>query len=70
MAQLEVGLAMRQVGRVGRERMDCNRKGERRDNKEKERLNLASFKLNVLDKLCYMITLIMQQNESICHAMP
>jgi hypothetical protein len=70
LAQLEVGLAMRHVGRVGRERTDSNREEKEGTTRRKERLNLASFKLNVLDKLCYMITLITQQYESICSAMP
>jgi hypothetical protein len=46
--------------------------GGRRDNKgeRKESLNLASFKISILGKLCYMITLITQQYATICHAMP
>jgi hypothetical protein len=46
-------------------------KGERMDNKgqRKETLDFASFKTNVLGKLCYMITFITQQYATICHAM-
>jgi hypothetical protein len=69
LAQLEVVLARRQVGLVGREGVYGNRergkKGLQRS--KEERLNLAC---DVLSNLCYMITLIMQQYATICHAMP
>jgi hypothetical protein len=57
---------------LGEKEWTAIEKGERRDNKgeRKEGSNLASFKINVLDKLCYMITFITQQYATICHAMP
>jgi hypothetical protein len=72
LAQLEASLARRQVGLVGRERMDSKRERRKKgqQKRRKERLNLASIRLNVLSKLCYMITLITQQYETICRAMP
>jgi hypothetical protein len=44
------------------------KKGQQK--RRKERLNLASIRLNVLGKLCYMIALITQKYETICRAMP
>jgi hypothetical protein len=51
------------MGWLGEKEWTATQKGERMDNKgeKKEMLNLASFKLNVLIKLCYMITLITQR---------
>jgi hypothetical protein len=34
LAQLEAGLAMRQVGRVGRKRTDCNREKRKKGQQE------------------------------------
>jgi hypothetical protein len=50
---LVVGMGQLGGGLVGRKRKD-------REREKKERFNLASFKLNVLGKLSYMITLIKQ----------
>jgi hypothetical protein len=65
-------LASRKPCWLAEKEWTATKKGERRDNKgeRKERLNLASFKLKVLGKLCYMITLIAQQYATIYHAMP
>jgi hypothetical protein len=59
-------------GRLGEKEWIAIGKEERKDNKgeRKEMLNLVSFKLNILNNLCYMITLITQRYATICHAMP
>jgi hypothetical protein len=60
------------LGWLGEKEWTAIEKGERRDIKgqRKDRLNLACFKLNVLGKLCYMVTMIMQRYATICRAIP
>jgi hypothetical protein len=48
------------LGGLGEKERTAIEKGERRDSKERERLNLESFILNAVGKLCYMIMLVMQ----------
>jgi hypothetical protein len=52
-ARWEADLARKQARLIGRKRKD-------REREKKERFNLASFKLNVLGKLSYVITLVKQ----------
>jgi hypothetical protein len=61
LAQQEAALARRQVGLIGRENgLQQRKEKEGTTRRRKDRSNLASFKLNVLGKLCCMITLITQ----------
>jgi hypothetical protein len=57
-----LGPARGRLGWLGEKEWTAKEEGERKDNKRerKERLNIASFKLNILGKLCYMVTLITQ----------
>jgi hypothetical protein len=57
------GSPCQEAGWAGREKkngLQQRKEKEGTTRRRKERLNLASFKLNVLDKLCYMIMHITQ----------
>jgi hypothetical protein len=66
------GSPCQEAGWAGRERkngLQPRKEKEGTSRRRKDRLNLASFKFNVLGKLCYMITLITQRYATIFNAM-